>query len=90
MPREISVVWSSILVCRVQLSQQWSRACLSYTFEVMHSTLLGLLISVLEPLMASREFLQEPIYGWSHCADSAVLVMCADILGVSPCQMCLL
>ena len=33
MPSEISVVWSSALVCGARLSQQWSGACLSYTRE---------------------------------------------------------
>ena len=56
MPREISVVRSSTLVCGAQLSQQWFGACLSYTLRVVDSTLLGLLISVWAPLMASREF----------------------------------
>ena len=42
MPREISVVWSSALVCGARLSQQWSGACLSYTLKVLYSTLLGL------------------------------------------------
>ena len=45
-----------------QLSQQWSGACLSYTLKVVDSTLLGLLISVLAPLMASGDFPQGPIY----------------------------
>ena len=52
-------------VCVAQLSQQWSGACLSYTLKVVHSTLLGLLISVLAPLMASGEFPQELVCGWS-------------------------
>ena len=47
-------------------------------------------ISVLAPQLASEEFAQEPIYGWSCSADMATLTSCADILGVSPCQMCLL
>ena len=89
MPREISVVRSSTLVCGAQLSQQWFGACLSYTLRVVDSTLLGLLISVWAPLMASREFPWEPLCGWSCFTDTAVLVTCADILGVSPCQMCL-
>ena len=52
-PREIGVVWSSILVCGAQLPQQWPEACLSYTFRVVYSTLLGLLMSVLAPLRAN-------------------------------------
>ena len=64
MPREISMAWSSTLVCGVQLSQQWSGACLRYTLKEVYSTFLGFLISVLEPLMASEEFSQEPICEW--------------------------
>ena len=90
MPREISVAWSSTLECGAWLSQQWSGACLSYTLKVVCSTPLGLSISVLEPLMASGESVQKPIYGWPSSADMAVLITCADILGVSPCRMCLL
>ena len=41
-------------------------------------------------LLASVEFLQDPVCRWSHSADTAVPIICADILGVSPCQMCLL
>ena len=77
-------------VCGTQLCQQWSGACLSYTLKVVYSTLLSLFISVLEPLVASGEFPQEPIYGWSRSADTAVLITYTDILGVSSCQMCLL
>ena len=56
MPGEISVAWSSTLVCRAQLSQQWPGACLSYTLKVIYSTLLGLLISILAPMIASGDF----------------------------------
>ena len=45
---------------------------------------------LLDTLLARMEFAQEPIYGWSRSADTAALTMCADILSVSPCQMCLL
>ena len=89
MPREISVAWSSTLVSRAWLSQQWSGACLSYFMKVVNSTLLGLLINVLASLEANEEFIWEPIYGWSLSADMAGLTMCADTLGMSPCQMCL-
>ena len=89
-PREVSVAWSSTLVCGAPLSQQWSGACLSDTLTVVDSTLLVLLIKVLAPLMASGDFPQKPIYGWSCSAGMAVLVMCADVLNVFPCQMCLL
>ena len=83
MRREISVAWGSTLVCEAQLSQQWPVACLSCVLKVVYSTLLGLFIIVLAFLMTSGEFL------WSHSADMAVLVMCADMLGMSSCQMCL-
>ena len=79
------MVRTSSLVCGAQLSQQWSGACLIYTLKVVSSTLLGLLISVLAPLMPSGEFSQDPIYGWPHSADLTILTTCADILGVSPC-----
>ena len=39
--------------------------------------------------MESREYPQEPVYGWSHSADTALLISRADILGVSPRQLCL-
>ena len=112
MPRKISMLWSSTLVCGARLSQQWSGACLSYTLRLVDSHLLGLLISVLAPQipigefaqepmggawlfslalqLASVEFAQDPIYGWSRFADTAVLIICADILVVSPLQMYLL
>ena len=89
MPREVSMTWSSTLVYGARRSQQWSGARLSYTLKVVHSTLLGLLISVLASLIASGEFAQEPIYGWSHSADMNVLTTCTAISGVSPYQMCL-
>ena len=72
-----------------RLSQQWSGACLSYAPASGALHPLGLLISVLAPLLASGEFPQEPICRWSRSADMAALVTCADILGVPPCQMCL-
>ena len=85
MLRETNVVWSSTLVCGARLSQQWPEACLSYTLRVVDSTLVGVLISVLAPLMASGE----SIYGWFCSADMAVKTTCADIVGVSPCWLCL-
>ena len=87
MPREISVVWSRITVCGAQLSEQWPGACLSYTLKVVDSTFMVLLISALVPLMASGEFPQASIYGWSRSADTTVRITCADISGVSPCQL---
>ena len=81
--RDVIVAWSSTLVCGARLSQQWSGACLSYTLKVVGSTPLGLLISVLAPLLASGAFSQEPICRWSRSGDMAVPVTCADILFVS-------
>ena len=72
------------MVRGAQLSQQWSGACLSYTLKVVGSTPLGLLISVLAPLMESGGFPQEPIIGWPCSADTYVLVTCADVLGGLP------
>ena len=42
MQRETRVACSSPLGCGARRSQQWSGACLSYTWEVVDSTLLGL------------------------------------------------
>ena len=49
---EISMAWSSTLVCGAQLSQQWSGNCLSYTLKVVYSTLLGLFDKCLDTLNA--------------------------------------
>ena len=57
--------------------------------KMVDSILLGLLISVLTPLMASGEVPLEPLCGWPHYAGTSVLIMCAGILDVSPCQICL-
>ena len=73
-----------------RLSQQWSGACLSYAPESGALHPLGLSISVLAPLLASGEFPQELVYGWFLSADTAVLIICVGILGMSLCQMCLL
>ena len=77
------------MVCGAQLSQQWSGACLSYTLDsgVLHPS--GSLDKYLGTPDGKWGFPQEPIYGWSRSADTAVLIMCADVLGASPCQMCL-
>ena len=69
---------------------QWSGAGLSCTLKVVYPTLLGLLISALEPLMPSGGIFQESNFGGSCSGDMAVLITCADILGISPCQICLL
>ena len=67
------MAWGSPLVCGARLSHQWSGACLSYTWEAGYSTLLGLLIGVLAPLLASGDFAREPICGWARSADAAAL-----------------
>ena len=82
MPSKISMAWSITLVCGAQLSQQWSGACLSYTLESFILCPSGSLDKCLGTLMTSGEFPQEPICEWSHSANTAVLVMCIDILGV--------
>ena len=89
MPRETSVAQSSTLVCGARLSQQWSGACLSYTWTVVDSTLLGLLISVLAPVVPSGEFAQEPM-GGPLCRHGGFDHVCRYTLGVPPCQMCLM
>ena len=86
-PREVSMAWSSTLVCGARLSQQWSEPASVIPLRLMYSTLLGLLINVLTPLLASMELPQKPVCGWSCSADMAVLITCADILGVSSCQI---
>ena len=53
---------------------------------VLKETLLGLLISVLAALMASVEFPQEPICGWSRSPDVAALttyLKCVSLPDVS-------
>ena len=42
MPREISMVWSSTLMCGARLSQQWSGPAPVIPLRVLYSTLLGL------------------------------------------------
>ena len=59
----------------------FSVACLSYTLKVVYSTFLCL---ILVPLRANGDCPQEPNYGWSHSADTAVLVTCADTLRTLP------
>ena len=47
----------------------------------------GSLDKCLAHLMPGGEGAQEPIYRWSPSADTPVLIMWADIVAVSPCQM---
>ena len=75
-------VWSSAVSAVV-----WSLPQLYLGSCVLHPS--GSLYNFLAPLMGSVEFAQELLYGWSHSVDTAVLVTCAGILGVFPCQMCL-
>ena len=76
-------MWSSTLVCGAQLSQQCSEACFSYALEGGALHHYGSLDKCLGTLMASGEFSQEPICGWSCSADMAILVMCTNIVGAS-------
>ena len=69
MPREISMeqqLWCVELSC---LSSGLEPV--SDTLKVVYSTLFGLLLNVLAPLMAIREIPQEPICGWPHSEDMA-------------------
>ena len=77
-----SGVWSSAVSAVV-----WSLPHLHVGSCVLHPP--GSLDKCLSTLMPSEEFPQEPIYGWSHSADMDIMITCADILGVSPCHMCL-
>ena len=89
MPRDISVAWSSTLVCWAWLSQQWSRTWLSYTLKGV--TFIFFSINALAPLLTGKCGISPGANLWVVCsADMAVLITCADILGVSPCRMCLL
>ena len=63
MRREVSVAWSSTVVCDAQVSQQWSGACLCYTLKVVYSTLLGPFHKSLGTPDASVEFAQKPVGG---------------------------
>ena len=63
MTREISVAWSSTLVCGARPSRQWSGACLSYTLKVVYSTLLDLLNKCLGPPDAKCRIFPGA-YGW--------------------------
>ena len=85
-PREISGARSSTLACGARLSQQQFEDCFSHTLEsgALHSS------GSFAPLLASGEFAQEPVCEWPCSADTAVRTTGADILGVSPCHMCLL
>ena len=84
-----SGVWSSTLVCGARLSQQWSGACLSYALEVVYATHLGL-FDVLAPLMASGNLPRSLSMGGPTLQTGLFWSPCVGILGVSPCQMCLL
>ena len=78
-----SVVWRSRISAVV-----WSLPQLYHESHVLHFS--GSFDKCLGSSGDKWEFPQEPIYGWSPSVDTAVLITCADILGVSPCQMGLL
>ena len=65
-------------------------ASLMPTGEFAQEPMGGTWLFCLTRPLASMEFSQEPVYGWSRSADTAALTTCAGILSVSPCQMCLL
>ena len=74
MPREVSVTWSSTLVCGARLSQQWAGPCLSYTSEVIYSTLLGLFDKCLGTPDAKWGVAQEPMGAtWVLCLTSMMV-----------------
>ena len=75
-------VWSSAVSAAVwDLPQSYLES------GVLHPS--GSLVKCLGITDGKWGFPQEPISRWSHSADMAVLITCVDILGVSPCQMCL-
>ena len=77
-----SGVWSLVVSAVV-----WSLPQLYLEGGIPHPS--GSLTKCLGTPMASGEFSQEPVYGWSCSANMAVLLRCADILGVPPWQICL-
>ena len=77
-------------MCGARLSQHGLEPASVIPLRVVHSILLGPLLNVFTPLLASGESPQEPFSGWARSADRAALITCADILGESPCQMYLL
>ena len=105
MPREISVAWSSTLVCGAQLSQQWAGTRLPYILKVVHSISLGPFDKCLGT-PDGKWGISPGAYLWmaslwrhgflTMCASRCVslpgvsaLIMCAGNLAVSPYQMCL-
>ncbi|KAF6125194.1 hypothetical protein HJG60_009719 [Phyllostomus discolor] len=66
MPREVSVAWSSTLVCGARLSQQGSGTGLSYTLKLVHSTPLGLFNKCLGTPDAKEPMdrISPGAYGW--------------------------
>ena len=83
MPKETAWHGAAYLYVELScLSMVWSLPQLD--LEMVDTTLLGLLIIVLAPLVATGELPQEPISVWSHSADMAVLITHTYILSVSP------
>ena len=72
--------------CGAQLSQQRSEPTSVYTLlRVLHSTSLGLFISVLGPLIP-QGISDGLILGYSTSTDVSVQVTCAGILNTPTCQ----
>lgn len=88
MPGEIRVLHST-LVCEAQLCQQWSGNCLSYTLKMVYSTLLGLFDKCLGTPNGKCGISQGAYLWVVPLCRSGSSITSADILGVSPCQMCL-
>ena len=87
--REIGVIWSSTQGCGAQLSRQWFATYLSHILEsaLLHPS--GSLDKYLGTPNGKWGLSPEATCGWSLSADMDVLITCADILLVSPFQMCL-
>ena len=90
MPREISGYGAALRCVELGCLSNGMEPASVIPLRVVHSTLLGPLLNVFTPLLASGESPQGPFCGRSCSADRAALITCADILGESPCQMCLL
>ena len=81
----LKVVFSTLLGLLISVL-----ALLMPSGEFVQEPMGGTWLFCLAPMTASGDFLQKPNCGWSHFPDVAILIVCADVLGVSPCQMCLL
>ena len=89
MPREISVAWSSALVNGTQHLSSGLKSASVIPSRVVDSTLLGLLIGVLAPFMATGEFPQEPTYELVLLCRHGYSGHLGRYLRCASCQMCL-